>query len=316
MRVFLAGASGVIGQRLVPLLLEAGHEVTGMTRSEASAADLRARGVEPVVCDVFDCPGLESAVAAASPEVLVHQLTSLPRRIDPKKTDFGPNNRIRREGTANLVAAAMAAGTRRFVAQSIAFIYEPASGPASEEDPVIETPGNAGEGPRAALDLERQVTTTDGIEGVALRFGYLYGPGTAYGEGGSQFEDVSRRRMPIVGGGTAVLSFIHIDDAAAATKVALEGTATGVFNIVDDDPAPLSESLPAYARAIGAKPPRRAPVWLARLLAGPQGVAFMTTQRGASNAKAKAELDWHPQWPTWRQGFSAAPQSAAETAHS
>lgn len=308
MRVFLAGASGVIGQRLVPLLLDAGHEVTGMTRSEASADGLRERGVEPALCDVFDPAGLERAVAAARPEAVIHQLTSLPKRINPRKTDFGPNNRIRREGTANLVAAARAAGARRFVAQSIAFIYVPAPGAASEDAPVVDVPGPGGEGPRAAVDLERQVTTTDGIDGVALRFGYFYGPGTSYGEGGSLFEDVERRRFPVVGAGTGVFSFIHVDDAAAATLAALEGTATGVLNVVDDDPAPLAEWLPVYAQAIGAKAPRRVPVWLAKLIAGPQGIAVTMTQRGASNAAAKSALGWKPKWPSWRAGFGEAPR--------
>lgn len=303
MRVFLAGASGVIGRRLVPQLLEAGHEVTGMTRSEEAGSKLRAAGVEPVVCDVYDAEGLTAAVVAAKPDAVVHQLTSLPQRINPRTTDFGPNNRIRREGTANLMAAAKAAGAGRFVAQSIAFIFEPAPGLADEGDPKTE-----GEITESPLDLERQVTTAEGIDGVALRYGYFYGPGTSYGNGGSFHEDVKRRRMPIVGDGAGVFSFIHIDDAAGATMKTLEGPATGVFNVVDDEPAAVREWLPAFADSIGAKSPRRVPQFVARLVAGKQGVAVMTTQRGASNAKAKRELGWEPRWASWREGFSGAPR--------
>jgi nucleoside-diphosphate-sugar epimerase len=308
MRIFLAGASGVIGRRLVPLLLAAGHEVAGMTRSAESGERLRELGVEPVVCDVFDRESLERAVIGARPEVVVHQLTSLPKRINPRTTDFGPNNRIRREGTANLMASARAAGARRVVAQSIAFIYVPAAGAADEDDPVTDFEGPAGETVRPVRDLERQVTTTEGIAGVALRFGYFYGPGTAYGTAGSLFEDVERRRFPVAGSGTGVFSFVHVDDAAAATLVAIEGSATGIFNVVDDEPAPVSEWLPAYASAIGAKRPRRVPSWLVRVVGGPGAVAIMLSQRGASNARAKRDLGWNPEWPSWRQGFTQAPR--------
>ncbi len=308
MRVFLAGASGVIGRRLVPQLLAAGHEVTGMTRSEESGERLRAQGAEPVVCDVFDADGLKAAVVAAEPDGVIHQLTALPARINPKTTDFGPNNRIRTEGTANLIAAAQAAGAERFVAQSISFVFRPGSGPAAEDDPKLDLPGEAGETTRSTLDLERQVTEAEGLDGVALRFGYFYGPGSSYGEGGPMDADVSARKFPIVGSGAGVFSFIHVDDAAAATVTALEGSATGVFNIVDDEPAPVREWLPVYAAAIGAKAPRRVPAWLARFVAGKQGVAFMTLQRGASNAKAKSELGWAPRWASWRRGFTEAPR--------
>lgn len=307
MRVFLAGASGVIGRRLVPQLLEAGHEVAGMTRSEASAEKLRASGVEAVVCDVYDRPGLETAVSRVKPEAVVHQLTALPRRIDPRKTDFGPNNRIRTEGTANLIRAARAAGTRRFIAQSIAFMYEPAPGAATEDEALIGD-GAFAETTKSTADLERQTTSTDGIDGVALRFGYFYGPGTAYGTGGSQHEDVTRRRFPVIGAGTGVFSYIHVDDAGRATIAAIEGNAKGVFNAVDDEPAPVRDWLPAYAKAIDAKPPRRVPAWVGRLVGGPRAVAVMIDQRGASNAKAKAQLGWEPQWPSWRQGFAEAPR--------
>ncbi len=308
MKVFLAGASGVIGQRLVPQLLEGGHEVVGMTRSEDSAARLRAAGVEPVVCDAYDREAVVAAVVAARPEGVIHQLTSLPARIDPRKTDFGPNNRIRTEGTANLVAAAQASGARRFVAQGIAFMYRPGSGPATEEDPVTDDSGPYEETAKANTELERRSTTAVGLSGAALRFGYFYGPGTAFGEGGSQFTDVGRRRFPVGGDGGGVWSFVHVDDAAAATVAALESTVTGVFNIVDDEPAPVREWLPEYAKSIGAKPPRHVPVWLLRLVGGPRAVATLVHQRGASNAKAKSELGWEPRWPSWRQGFSEAPR--------
>lgn len=308
MKVFLAGASGVIGRRLVPQLLDAGHEVTGMTRSDASAERLREAGVEPVVCDAFDPAALEAAVAAARPEAVIHQLTALPDRIDPRRTDFGPNNRIRTEGTDNLVAASRAAGARRFVAQSIAFMYEPAPGLAGEDAPLVGPDGAFAGTTRANEELERRVTSADDLEGVVLRFGYFYGTGSAFGEGGSQVEDVGRRRFPVIGDGGGVFSFVHVDDAATATVAALEGTATGVFNIVDDEPSPVGEWLPVFAESIGAKPPRHVPEWLGRLVGGPRAIATTVHQRGASNATAKRELGWAPRWPSWRQGFLEAPR--------
>jgi nucleoside-diphosphate-sugar epimerase len=305
MRVFLAGAGGAIGRPLLPRLIAAGHEVTGLSRSEERAAEIRTAGAEALVCDVFDAEALALGVAAVSPEVVVHEMTSLPDRIDLRKPDYGPNNRIRREGTRNLLAAARAAGARRMVAQSVAFVYAPTGGWVKDERAPLMSgvEGAFGESVEATADLERQVESADGIEGLVLRYGWFYGPGTFYGLNGSTADDVRRRRFPIVGAGTGTFSFIHVDDAAAATVAAVERGAPGVYNIVDDEPARMSEWIPAYAEAIGAKPPRRVPAWLARLFAGSATVAMATGLRGASNEKAKRELGWEPGYPSWRQGF-------------
>ncbi len=305
MRVFLAGAGGAIGRSLLPRLIEAGHDVTGLSRSEERAGAIRAAGAKALVCDVFDADGLAEGVAAASPEVVVHEMTSLPDRIDLRKPDYGPNNRIRREGTRNLLGAARAAGTRRVVAQSIAFMYAPVGGPVKDEDAPLMTgaPGAFGESVEATVSLEDQVTSAEGLAGLVLRYGWFYGPGTYFGLDGSTAEDVRRRRFPIVGGGSGISSFIHLDDAAAATVAAVERGAPGIYNVVDDEPAPMSEWIPVYAEAIGAKRPRRVPAWLARLVAGSPSVAMATGLRGASNAKAKAAFGWEPSFPSWRQGF-------------
>ena len=306
MRVFLAGASGAIGRPLVPRLVAAGHQVTGMTRREQGAAAIRAAGAEAAVCDVFDAEALSAAVAAARPELVVHQLTALPAKLDiTEKGVYDANNRIRTEGTRNLVAAAREAGARRMVAQSVCFIYEPVGGwVCDEEDPPMrDAPGEFGGSVKATLELERQVLES-GLEGLVLRYGFFYGPGTGYASESHQASEVRRRRFPIVGKGEGVFAFVHIDDAAAATVAACERGAPGIYNVCDDDPAPLREWLPAYARAIGAKAPLRVPRLVARLVAGEGAVAFATTLRGASNAKAKGELGWHPEHPSWRQGFA------------
>jgi nucleoside-diphosphate-sugar epimerase len=289
-------------------LLAAGHEVTGMTRSSERAAGLEEAGVSAVVCDALDPEALAAAVAAASPEVVVHALTALPDVIDWKGEDpFGPTNRLRSEGTWNLLAAARAAGAQRLVAESIAFIYVPEGDWVKDEDaPVLRSAAGHFDGAtRAIAELERAVLEAEGIDGVVLRYGWLYGPGTGYASDGGQAGEVRRRRLPIVGKGSGVFSFIHVEDAAAATVAAVVGEATGVFNIVDDDPATQREWLPAYAEALGAKPPRRAPLWLAKLIAGP--VALNAVElRGASNARAKRELGWEPLYPSWRKGFREA----------
>lgn len=300
----------MIGRPLVAQLLAAGHEVTGMTRSEERAAEVRGAGAEAAVCDVFDADALKAAVAAASPEVVVHELTALPPDLDlRKKGVYEANNRIRTEGTRNLIAAARAAGARRFVAQSIAFIYAPEGGPVKDEsEPTLRGAigGQFGPAVEATLDLERQTVSAPGVEGLVLRYGFFYGPGTSYASDGFQASEVRRRRFPIVGDGSGVFSFIHVDDAAAATVAACERGAPGIYNVSDDEPAPAREWLPLYAQAIGAKPPRRVPRWLARLIAGPEVTAFATTLRGCSNERAKTELDWQPQWSSWRQGFREA----------
>lgn len=305
MRVFVAGASGAIGTPLVRQLVAGGHEVTGMTRREQRAEQLRAAGAEAVVCDVYDAKRLREAVVAARPEAVVHLLTALPPKFSPK-ADLGPTNRVRTVGTRNLLAAARAAGARRLVAESIAFAYAPTGERVKDEEAelFLDAPGSFGETVAALADLERQALGAEGIEGVVLRYGFLYGPGTYYAADGSAAADTRKRRAPVVGEGTGVFSFVHVDDAASAAVAALERGAPGVYNVADDDPAPLSEWQPAYAQALGAKPPRRLPVWLARLLAGGNAALMATQLRGASNAKAKRELGWAPAHPSWRQGFA------------
>jgi 2-alkyl-3-oxoalkanoate reductase len=308
MKVFVAGATGAVGRPLLPLLVGAGHTVVGMTRSAEKSDAIRAAGAEPVVADALDRDAVMNAVRAAEPEVVVHELTAIPSRLDIRKFEqqFALTNRLRREGTDNLVAAARAAGARRLVAQSFGgWPYAREGGPVkSEDDPLDPDPPK---GLRSTLEairhLETSVTGAEGLEGVVLRYGPFYGPGTSLGEGGSMLEDVRRRRLPIVGKGTGVWSFIHIDDAAEATRTAVERGAPGIYNIVDDEPAPVSDWLPALAAAVEAKPPRRVPAWLARLVVGPHGVAVMTEARGASNAKAKRELGFEPRWKSWVDGF-------------
>ncbi len=307
MKVFVAGASGAIGRPLVRQLLAAGHEVTGMTRREENAEAIRAAGAAAVVCDVFDVATLGSAVREAAPEVVIHELTSLPHRLDPKAKDvLVPTNRLRSEGTRNLIAAAKAAGARRLIAESVAFFYAPEGDWVKSEDApaFADAPGPFGDAGRALVDLERQVTEAEGLEGIVLRYGWFYGSGTYYGRGGSATEDFGKRRMPVVGKGEGTFSFIHVEDAAGATVAAVERGAPGVYNAVDDEPAPMREWVPAFAAAVGAKKPRRVPVWLARLVAGAPAIEMATGQRGASNAKAKRELGWQPRYSSWRDGFA------------
>jgi nucleoside-diphosphate-sugar epimerase len=307
MRVFVAGATGTIGGPLVRQLLAAGHEVTGMTRREERAERLRAAGAEAVVCDAFDAEGLRDAVVAARPEALLHALTALPPKLKPRANWTAATSRLRIEGTRNLVAAAQAAGARRLVAESIAFLYRPQGDWVKDEEaPVFEdAPGHFGVAYRAVVEMEGQVTGTAGLDGVVLRCGFLYGPGTWYGRGGSEAENVAKRRTPVVGPGTGTFSWIHVDDVASAFLAALEA-APGIYNVVDDEPAPMHEWLPVYADALGAKPPRGVPTWLARLVAGSPTVALALETRGASNVKAKRELGWQPAHPSWRQGFAAS----------
>jgi nucleoside-diphosphate-sugar epimerase len=308
MRVFLAGATGVIGRRLVPMLLAQGHQVTGMIRSPERVDALRALGAEPAIADALDFDGVCAAVSQARPQAVIHQLTSLPRRIDPRKMerDFELNDRLRSEGTRNLVNAAQAAGVARIVAQSIAFAYAP--GPPGtvhgEGDPLyLDAPSPFARSAKAVDELERAVLAA---EGVVLRYGYFYGPGSSISRAGSVGEDVARRRLPIVGGGRGVWSFIHVDDAARATVAALSSGGSGAYNVVDDDPAPVSEWIPALARALRAPRPLRIPALIARPLAGSYGVMTMTRGQGASNELAKRELGWQPAYPSWREGFQRA----------
>jgi 2-alkyl-3-oxoalkanoate reductase len=309
MRVFLAGATGVIGRRLLPRLREAGHDVTALTRKEDRAPGLRDAGAVPVVADVFDVEGLRTAVEGAQPEVVVHELTDLPQALDPRKMEeqLAGNDRIRTEGTRNLVAAAVAAGARRVVAQSIAFAYPTTGGLKSEDDPLwYEAPWPWKRSVEALRDLEESVTQTEGIEGLVLRYGFFYGPGSSYGRGGYWHREVGRRRFPVVGKGSGVFSFIHVDDAADATVAAVERGAPGIYNVVDDEPAPLRDWLPVYAEAIGAKRPWRVPRFLARIVAGQYAVMLATELRGASNERVKAELGWRPRYASWREGFRQA----------
>lgn len=308
MKVFVAGASGVVGRPTVRQLVAAGHEVVGMTRREERAGEIRGAGAEAVVCDVFDAEALREAVMAAKPEVVLHALTALPEKFKPRSDYLAATNRVREEGTRNLVAAAKAAGARRIVAESVAFFYEPEGDwVKSEEAPLFrDPPGRFAAGCDALVSLESQVLEAGEPEGVVLRFGWFYGAGTYYDRGGSVAEETSKRRYPVMGDGEGRFSFIHIEDAAAAYVAALDHGSPGIYNVVDDEPAPLREWLPVYAEALGAKPPRRVPAWLARLVAGKDLVSTAITMRGASNAKAKSELGWHPAHQSWRQGFGAA----------
>ena len=306
MRVFVAGASGAIGRPLVTKLVAAGHAVTGMTRSESKADAIRQAGADAAVVDVFDAEALRAAVDEARPEVVVHELTALPDRLDFRKRDlYEPTNRVRAEGTRNLLDAARGAGSRRFVCQSIAFAYRN-EGPRvkTEEDPMLDdAPGSFAGGVKALREMEAMVLGADAMDGLVLRYGFFYGPGTHYGERGAMVADVRRRRLPVVGKGTGVFSFIHVDDAADATVAAVERGAAGVYNVTDDEPAAMSEWVPVLAEAAGARRPLRVPLWLARLVGGRQAADFASVLRGASNEKAKRELGWQPAHPSWRTGF-------------
>ncbi len=307
MRVFLAGATGVIGRSLLGLLADAGHEVTGMTRSPQRAEEIRSGGAEAVICDALDATALASAVAGARPEVVIHQLTDLPARLEPRKyrKQLVGTNLLRREGTRNLIAAAREAGASRFVAQSIAFAYAPAGDWVKDEQAplALDAPGPTSEAVAAVAELERQVLD---FGGIVLRYGFFYGPGTVFASDGFYAELVRKRRFPVIGSGEGRFSFIHVEDAARATVAALERGSQGVYNVVDDDPARARDWLPVYAAALGASQPRHLPAWVARVVAGKIAVAGMTTQRGASNAKAKRELDWAPEHASWRDGFRTA----------
>jgi nucleoside-diphosphate-sugar epimerase len=308
-KVFVAGASGAIGRPLLRQLLAAGHEVTGMTRHQEAAAEIRAVGASAVVCDAFDAAGLRAAVEAAAPDAVVNQLTSLPQRYDPRKASFyEATNRVRTEGGHNLVEAARAAGARRFITQSIAFLYAPEGGWVKDEQarPFDDAPGHFGPAVAAMLAHEREVVESPDFTGLVLRYGQFYGPGTYLAADGHLGREVRRRRFPVVGPGTGTFSFLHLDDAAGATLAALERGSAGVYNVVDDEPARLAEWLPVYAETLGAKPPRRVPVWLAKLVAGSAVASSAVELRGASNAKAKRELGWQPAHASWRQGFAAA----------
>jgi 2-alkyl-3-oxoalkanoate reductase len=308
MRVFVAGATGALGRRLVPLLVAGGHQVTAMTRRVGRTMELYAAGAEPVVADALDRDAVLAAVTAARPEAVVHQLTDLAGVTSMRRFDqgFAATNRLRTEGTDHLLEGARAAGASRFVAQSFAgWPFARVGGPVKTEDDPLDPdpPAELRRTLDAIRHLESAVVGAEDLEGIVLRYGGFYGPGTSAGEGGYMLDDLRRRRFPVIGAGTGVWSFVHIDDAATATLAALERGVPGIYQIVDDDPAPVSAWLPALAAAAGARPPRQVPTWLARLLAGEHAVVLMTEVRGASNAKARRELGWRPAHPSWRQGF-------------
>jgi 2-alkyl-3-oxoalkanoate reductase len=307
MKIFLAGATGVVGQALVPLLTSHGHTVVGTTRSEAKAPLLRELGAEPVVVDGLDRDGIRAAVAEARPDAIVHQMTALGGDLDLRKFErtFALTNRLRTEGTDHLLTAAREAGVERVLAQSFAaWPMARVGGPVKTEDdpPDQEPPKQVRTTLEAIVRLEAAVT---GAGGIALRYGGFYGPGTSFAPGGEQWEAVKERKFPIIGDGAGVWSFAHIDDVAGGTLAALErGTPGRIYNITDDDPAPVREWLPLAARAIGGPPPRHLPRWVGRLM-GEHFVVMMCELRGASNERAKRELDWEPTWPTWREGIAA-----------
>jgi nucleoside-diphosphate-sugar epimerase len=302
MRVFVAGASGALGSRLVPQLIDAGHDVIGTHNSPRSAELLRTLGAKPVMLDLLDTHAVRKAVLENEPEAIVHEATALANATWGRNFDkvFATTNELRTKGTDALLAAAREAAVRRFVAQSFAsYRYARDGGPVkTENDPLDPSPPANGQQSFAAMAyLDRTVTDAGGI---ALRYGLFYG---AANDG--LIEPVRKRQYPIIGDGGGVTSWIHLEDAAAATVLALEQDGPAIYNIVDDEPAPVLEWLPAFAQALGAKPPRRFPTWLARLIAGEAAVVMGTDARGASNAKAKRELGWTPRYPSWRQGFPA-----------
>ena len=310
MRVFVAGATGAIGRQLVPRLVAAGHDVTGMTRSESKQAMIRHLGAAPVVADALDPDQVAAAVGSARPDVIVHQLTALAGVERYTERDAALTNRLRTEGTDHLLAAGQAAGVRRFVAQGVAVFgaYARNGGPVkSEQDPLDPVPVPEMRATLGAIrHLEAAVLEAQWTEGIVLRYGAFYGPGTSLARGEEQFELIRRRKFPVVGDGGGVWSFIHVADAAEATVAAVAHGSRGVYNVVDDDPAPVADWLPALAQTLGAKKPIHVPRFIGRLFAGEAGVMMMTEVRGASNAKAKRELQWRPAHPSWRQGFAAA----------
>ncbi len=304
MRVLVAGATGAIGRQLVPLLIRSGHDVSGVARSASKADVIRAMGAEALVADALDRPGIEAAVRAARPDAVVHELTAIPATVDARRfaEAFEPTNRLRRDGTRNLLAAAIAADVRRFVAQSIAQAYEPVGGwVKTEEDPLYaDAPPVFRDIFGAIIDLETTVVSAHEIDAIALRYGNFYGPGTRSAADGSDAELVRRQRFPIAGGGPAHWSFIHVEDAARATVQALEQGKPGIYNIVDDEPAAVAAWLPAYAAALGAPPPTE--------VGAPRSdyaIHGMMLARGGSNAKAKKQLKWRPSYASWRDGFRA-----------
>lgn len=308
MRVFVAGSTGVVGKHLIPLLLESGHEVVALVRSSQKAKEVEALGATAAVADTLDKDELTAVVQRTAPAAVVHQLTALTGVGNFKKLDeeFALTNRFRTEVTDTLLAAARLAGARRFIAQSFCgWPFAREGGPVkTEEDPLDPNPPASFRKTLAAIRyLEDAVRRTTDLEALALRYGIFYGPGTGIAKDGQVVKLVRKRRLPIVGNGAGVWSFVHIRDVARATVAALSAGAPGIYNVVDDEPAAVSMWLPHLAQAVGAKPPMRIPVWLGKLAIGEGGVSMMTKIRGGANAKAKRGLGWQPLYPSWRRGF-------------
>lgn len=317
MRVFLAGATGAVGKALVPMLTANGHTIIGATRTQAKLSSLRSAGVEPVLADILDRDSIVKAVSSVQPDVIVHQCTSLTNLKDLKHWDdeFEMTNRLRTEGTDNLIAAALTAGTRRLVVQSFTGWPNERVGSRikTEADALDPDPPKAMSRTLDAIRrMEEAVLRTQSITSVVLRYGSFYGPGTSVDNGGSFVEAIRERKFPLVGSGAGVWSWIHMEDVASATKLAIEGEMTGTYNIVDDEPAEVSIWLPYLAEIVGAKKPLHIPAWIGRLAIGDSGVSMMTQIRGSSNAKAKRVLGWQPRYTSWRQGFLCGLSPRAE----
>lgn len=303
MRVFVAGAAGAIGRRLIPQLVERGHQVTASTRGAGKVDELRGLGAEPVIMDGLDAATVGEAVARSEPDAIVHQMTALAGKPDLRHFDtwFATTNKLRTAGTEHLLAAAEAAGVQKFVAQSYTgWSNLREGGPVkTEDDPYDPDPAKYQRESIAGLQFLDKAIPAAPFEGIVLRYGNFYGPGASE----SMTELLRKRQLPVIGDGAGIWSWIHLDDAASATVAALENGRRGIYNITDDEPAAVAEWLPYLAEAVGAKKPMRVPVWLGRLAAGEVAVRWMTQGRGASNLKAKHELGWQPAWSTWRDGF-------------
>ncbi|MEU4347828.1 NAD(P)-dependent oxidoreductase [Streptomyces sp. NPDC023838] len=315
MRVLVAGATGVIGRALVPLLTSVGHDVIGLSRSTGRSAFLEGTGARTVVADALDAAALDRAVGEAAPDAVVHLLTAIPPRLNPRgmSKQFALTDRLRTEGTRNLIEAAHSAGARRVISQSVAFGYDPdGAGLANEDTPLWPTPPKPF---RRSLDALRELERrTRDAGGLVLRFGHLYGPGTAFDADGQFVRQIMDGKLPLVGGGSATFSFTHVHDAATAVVAALDKNTTGTLNIVDNDPARMSEWVPEVARILGAPAPKRLPVFIARLAVGGWGTAYMTRLRGADNARARLSLDWRPRHTSWRTGLAVELNGAVAAA--
>jgi nucleoside-diphosphate-sugar epimerase len=327
MKILIAGASGAIGRALVPLLVGAGHDVVGVVQRPRSAELVRAMGAEPRTADALDRAAVLACFREVRPEVVIHQATAIPPNVDMRRfdRDFTLTNLLRTEGTRNLLAAAVEVGTKHFIAQSFAgWTYgrttnggKPIKTPRTaklkaEDDPLDPHPPKK---MRTTLDalktLEQAVLSESRLSGTVLRYGWFYGPHTSIAKDGSVVQALRRRKLPLVGDGAGMWSFVHIEDAASATAAAVTAGCSGIFNVADDEPAPVSEWLSFLAHCAHAQPPRQVPVWLARMLIGEHIVAVMNEIRGVSNAKIKRELGWTPRWPSWRQGFQEMLKSAS-----